>query len=443
MSNAARALALVTHSLHPDGRIVGVAGSGHNGGDTRLALQTLSAWGRETAILDAASDDVDSAALFSASVILDGIFGTGMRGEPRMRARHWINAMNAAARPIIAVDLPSAFAVAAHVTVTFGFPKLEMLFPPNRQCCGRIICVEMGFPPLPYHSAQLITPAWAAAHLPERAPNANKGTSGRLLLVAGSSGMAGAAVIAGRAAARSGAGLVRIVSTADNREIIQRSVPQATFFDHQSYDSTAISAVVAGPGLGPNARDLIDDVVKKIPRVPMVLDADGLNAFEGNLEHLKQIAGERPLVLTPHPKELSRLIGVSVKDIVSDPARHAHHTAQELGAVVLLKGQPSVVASREEPTLINTTGSSDVAVAGMGDQLSGVIGAFVAAGGNAREATAAALFFAGRAADIANLGRALTPDDVTDALPRAFVQPGGASSPLRFPFITFDQPARW
>jgi NAD(P)H-hydrate epimerase len=321
-----------------------------------------------------------------------------------------------------------------------------MLFHPARTACGRLIVVDIGFPALPNARAQLITPSWAAMRSPRRPPTANKGTSGRLLLLAGSKGMAGAAVLAGNAAVRGGAGLVRIASAVENREIIQKGVPEATFFETDGrIDFGAITALVAGPGMGAteHTRALLFDAFERTPGIATLLDADALNVFAGDTEALARIARERPLLITPHPKELSRLTGDSIVAITETPHASAQRIADEIGATVLLKGQPSLVATANRPVLINTVGSSDFAAAGMGDQLSGVIGAMLAAGLDPRTAAAVGLFYSGRAGDIAGLGRSLTPSDVTDHLAKAFLHPGPPTSSLGFPFISFDQPPRW
>lgn len=473
MENAGRALALITNALYPGGTVVGVAGAGHNGGDTAVALRTLQAWGRDVALVPASSRAIDPALLHGseirevagddvaltfagAAVILDGILGTGSSGRPRGHAADLIRAIEAAHRPVIAVDLPSGIdadsgavhqdAVSATVTVTFGFLKFGLLFQPARERCGRLIAVDIAFPPLRDPTAQLITPQWAMARSPRRPANANKGTSGRLLLVAGSKGMAGAAVIAGSAAVHSGAGLVRIASAAENREIVQRTVPEATFFDRENtIDYAGVTALVAGPGLGVGepVRELLFDVLNRTPGVATLLDADALNLLAGDPDALRTIAAERPLLITPHPKEMSRLTGEAVEEIVSAPQQSARRLSDATGATVLLKGQPSIVVAPRAATLVNTVGSSDFAVAGMGDQLSGVIGAMLAAGLTPREAAGTGLFYSGRAGDIAGLGRSLTPSDVTDHLARAFALPGPPAPTLGFPFITFDQPARW
>lgn len=455
MANAGRALALVTHALTPAGRIVGVAGPGHNGGDTRIAIMTLRSWGRD-AVLRRADENAEDARidLAGAAVILDGLIGTGAEGPPRGNVAQWIRAINEADRPVIAVDLPSGTnattgavydnAVNAVATVSFGFPKLGLLQHPARGKCGRLIVADIGFPEVESSEFQLITPQWAARHFPRRPPTANKGTSGRLLLLAGSIGMAGAAVLAGSAAVRSGAGLVRIMSSEENREILQRTVPEATFANRDQIDAVeSMTTIVAGPGMGATdeTRALIAAVRRKLSAAPMVLDADGLNVFAGDLPGLKHIAEERPLLITPHLRELARLSGRALDEIKRDPIAAAKEVSARTGAVVLLKGQPSAVIAGSDPTLINTTGSSDVGVAGMGDQLAGTIGAMVAAGLDVRTAAAVGLFFAGRAADLADMGRALGPQDVTAHLAAAFANPGAQTSITNLAFITFDQPA--
>jgi NAD(P)H-hydrate epimerase len=453
MENAARALALITHRLFPAGRIAGVAGKGHNGGDVTIALNTLESWGREVQRVDSPADDFRTAA-----VVLDGILGTGSAGAPRGPAAEFIHAINQSGVPVIAADLPSGVdptsgvvhdpAIRAHATVSFGFPKLGLLRHPGRLQCGRLISVDIGFPPLPEGQlrAQLITPGYARRHLPVRAPGAHKGDSGRLVMLVGSFGMAGAAIISAQAAVHSGAGLVRVASSADNRELLQTAVPEATFFERSgTIDVGGATAVVAGCGIGTSAdaeqslRLLLDRTVA----IPTLLDADALNLLAMQEEAIDQLAVERPLLITPHPREMSRLMKTDVEEITAFPGYAAQTFADATGAIVLLKGQPSLVAAPRRPLLINTVGSSDVAVAGMGDQLSGVIGAMLAAGLPPREAAAVGLFYSGRAADLADRGRALSPRDVTDRLADAFAHAGPDTSSLELPFITFDQPERW
>lgn len=478
MENAGRAAALVLHRLYPSGRVVGAVGSGNNGGDAIVLLRTLASWGREVAWVQAGSRPPDPAlfhghripcsepseALFSsASVLVDGILGTGATGEPREPAGGLIRAMNRSAAPIFALDQPSGadpttgavpgVVARAEVTVCFGWPKVGLLFPPARHEVGRMIAVEIGFPPGDegeWYGAELLSPAWAERALPARAFGAHKGTAGRLLVLAGARGMAGAAGIAGIAASRAGAGLVHLVSPAVNREVLQQLAPEAIFTsaDNREEISQGLEksdALVAGPGLGTGsaAREALDAVLDASKELPTLLDADALNLLAGEEGALERLAAERPLLITPHPGEFARLIGGEIAEVQERPLEHARSVAERTGAVVLLKGAPSMVAAPGEAVLVDSTGTSDLASAGMGDQLSGVAGAFLAAGLPPRGAAGAALVYSGRAARRAARGRSLSPLDVAENLAGAFADPGPRESTLGLPFVLFDQPSPW
>src|SRR5690606_5046663 len=301
MENAGRSAALVLARLFPEGPVAAAVGGGNNGGDALVALRTLAAWGREVACVQAASRAPDAALLHQhaleirpaeeaeavfgrAAVVLDGILGTGSHGAPREPAAGVIRALNESGRPVVALDMPSGVdpttgavagpAVKAAVAVSCGWPKTGLLLQPARAHCGRLLVVEIGFPPYGPEapSAELITPSWAAARLRPRAPDAHKATSGRLLVLAGRAGMAGAAAFAGRGAARACAGLVRLASPAANREILQTLVPEAVFVDRD--DEPALceaaadcAAVLAGSGLGlgDDARRALDAALGATP----------------------------------------------------------------------------------------------------------------------------------------------------------------------------------
>jgi hydroxyethylthiazole kinase-like uncharacterized protein yjeF len=476
MENAGRAAALVIHRLHPTGRIVAVVGSGNNGGDAIVALRSLRSWGRDVAWLSAGSSDPDPslftgfdlprlegdpvAAFAGASVLVDGILGTGARGEPREPAAAAIERMNASGTPIIALDIPSGvdpttgavpgIAVDAAATVQFGWPKTGALFQPGRSRCGRLVAVEIGFPPLhdDEWSATLITPDWARGRLPARSQDAHKNSVGRVTVVAGRKGMAGAAAIAGHSAMRAGAGYVRVVSEEANRVIIQSAVPEALFVDRRDLDAVEealaeCDAALVGPALGTDdeARALLDRILAAREGQGLVLDADALTllaARDGGLEGL-----DDRIVLTPHPGEMERLTGRPVGEIRAAPMDAARSLADRTGAVVLLKGAPSVVAAPGRRVRVSAVGSSDLATAAMGDQLGAETAAFLAAGADPADAPALALFYGGRAAELAGRGRSLTPHDVAAALHRAFADPGPARSSLDLPFVLFDQPPRW
>ncbi len=478
MESAGRAAAQLIDRLYPRGRVVAAVGAGNNGGDALVAVRALRTWGRDVAWVAASAKRPDAAllhghdlpeleaaaapgALAAASVLVDGILGTGAHGAAREPAAGWISRLNEAGPPVVALDLPSGVdpttggvpgaAVRAAATVTFGHPKLGLLLHPARARCGRIVAVEIGFPPFDAEpGAALITPRWVEARLPRRPPDAHKGTAGKVLLLVGREGVAGAAVICARGALRGGAGYTRVASVPANRVVLQGTLPDAIFVDRDDAAALAAAAadsdaLIAGPGIGTDdaARRALEGALAGRPDGAVLLDADALTLFAGRLDELEAIAAARPLVLTPHPGEMGRLLGRSTGEIVDARLDAARELAASTGAVVLLKGQPSIVAARDRPLLLNTVGSSDLATAGMGDHLSGAVGALLGAGLDARDAAAAGLFLASRAADIACRGPALLSGDVAAAYPEAWARPGAAVSDLALPFVLFDQPPRW
>ncbi|MCG6957885.1 MAG: NAD(P)H-hydrate dehydratase [Gemmatimonadetes bacterium] len=486
MENAGRSAAQVLARLFPAGSVVGVVGAGNNGGDALVLLRTLAAWGRDVRAIMVADrpapeillhgwtvptrtdeelgDDSErwQAELAGAAVVVDGILGTGVRGAPRERQARAIRAVNSAAAPVLAVDIPSGVngdtgavpgdAVHAQVTVSFGGPKLGALLHPGRARVGRLVAVEIAFPPMEAGSAsaQLVTPAWAHQRLPRRGLDTHKNAVGRLVVVAGRPGMGGAAVLATRAGLRAGAGLVQVCSSPENRTVLQAAVPEAIFVDGEADGAlesalAQASAVAVGPGLGTDtwAESMLQRVLAGAA-APTVVDADALNLLaEGRGGDISEIAAGRPLLLTPHPGEMSRLLDRSAEIISADRPGTVRAAARSWGCAAILKGAPSLVAGPEGPVLVDTVGSSDLATAGMGDVLTGVCGGLMAQGMGPREAAAVGLHLTGRSAVLAGRGRALTPPDVIRWLPDALTETGDGDSELGLPFVLFDQdPAR-
>lgn len=482
MENAGRAAAHIVQRLYPAGPVVGVVGGGNNGGDALVALRTLAAWGRPVravVVADRAEDgllhgwplgtkawDGDGTTelaplLAGAGVLLDGILGTGIQGAPRPRQARAIEALNRAEAPIVALDTPSGVdaatgavpgaAVRAAATVSFGWPKLGSLIPPGRGLAGRIVAVEIGFPPdgsVPF-GARVATPGWAHAVRPTRPAETHKYAVGTLLLVAGGVGMAGAAVMAGRAAQRAGLGLLRVASVPQNREVLQTTTPEAIFVD--ATDPSALArageddvAIAVGPGLGRGeaAARILDGLLNAATGGPIVLDADALTlAGEGRLDRLAAVAARRPMVLTPHVGELERISTRTRADVRADRVGVARSVAGDLGATVLLKGLPSVVAAPDGAVWVDVVGTSDLATGGMGDVLTGVVGSFLAQGAEPADAAALALFYTGRAGRLADRGAGLIPGDIIDALPAALDEKGLGWTDLDLPFVVFDQDA--
>jgi NAD(P)H-hydrate epimerase len=473
MESAGRAIAQTVQHLQPEGRVVAAVGSGHNGGDAYIALRALRSWGREVLAIQAASRPPDPVlahrwdvpvraagragpALESAGVILDGILGTGTTGKPQGDVARVIDAMNASRAMTVAVDGPSGIdfstgavpgaCTVADVTVTLGLPKVGLLFQPARSKCGRIIAAEIGFHPVSDDevSACVITPEWARVRLPRRAPDAHKGDAGYLLIAAGRKGMAGAGVLAARGALAMGAGIVRIASDAANREIYQSAVPEAIFVDIDDEAELAEAsawahAVVLGCGFGLDklAGKRLEQVLMSSGTLPILIDADGLNILAGRPGDLTELGKMRPVAITPHPGEMSRLLGITTQQARVDPVSIASAAARQLRTAVLFKGAPSVVALSHEPVLVTSATSSVAASGGSGDILSGACGAMLAARMPRREALAVALFYCGRAAQLGPpVGRSSL--ELVHTLPKALESPGTSVPPL--PFVLFDQP---
>ncbi len=313
-------------------------------------------------------------------------------------------------------------AIRADLTVTFGWPKLGLLRFPARSRCGDIVCVEIGFPPpdlVP--AARAITASWARHLLGDRAADAHKGEAGYLTILGAREGMAGAVILAARAAIRSGVGIVRVASAPGNREVIQTGVPSAIFVDWE--DESALreavewcDALAIGPGLGqqPGVGRRVRLALGAAP-VPAVLDADGLNVWGSELQGLANREG--PVLATPHPGEMSRLLDRPIAEIKADPGAAALDLARAMGGTTTLKGAPTWVAAPDGSLRVTTALAPAFASGGMGDVLTGACGALMAAGLEAADAATVALTLTGIAAAGGDLG--LGSADIPDRLPAA------------------------
>lgn len=481
MENAGQRAALIIEHQYPEGRVVALVGSGNNGGDALVCVRALSAWGRRVMAVQVgnrprpdpvlhgweipcttfdperpgAAEEL-AGILAEASVVVDGLLGTGIRGAPRPMHSAAIRAANAATAAVVALDAPSGVdgtsgevpgdAVRADVTVAFGWPKLGTLLYPGRERCGRIVAVEIGFPPQEAEDwARLATPGWARTVIPRRPAVTHKYDVGALTIVAGST-MPGAAVLSARAAFRCGAGLVRVCASGQAAAVLGE-VPETLFVDAADEDAfrSAVErsdALAIGPGLGTGAaaRHQLELAMEARGLRPAVVDADALTLLsQGACGSLPGSVGAN-LVVTPHPGEMASLTAGTVADVQRDRVATALEFAAAHGLVTLLKGTPSLVADPEGRLLISTQeGGSDLAVAGMGDVLTGAVGSFMAQGIEPLHAAGLALHITGRAAARDGLGPALMPSDVVEAIPAALREDGNGDTDLPFPFVTFDQ----
>ncbi len=382
------------------------------------------------------------------AVWIDALLGTGLSAEVGGLLREAIEFLNALGRPVFAVDLPSGLdadtgrvrgaCLRAEVTVTFGFAKLGHLLYPGAALTGRLEVVDIGIPAglverLRPRQRRITAEAVRAA-LPPRPPDAHKGRTGHVILVAGSPGKTGAAALAALAALRAGAGLVTVGCAASLNPVLEVLLREPMTCPLPEEEPgilgpaarAAIASLLAGknclavgPGLGrdPRTRELIRALVAETP-LPLVLDADGLNAFAGDLGPLAAAAA--PRVLTPHPGEAARLLGTTAAAVQEDRVGSARRLAQQTRALVVLKGATTVIARPDGEAELNTTGNAGMATAGMGDVLTGVIAGLIAQGASVEAACRAAVWLHGRAADEAarRLGpRGYLAGEVAEALP--------------------------
>ena len=394
--------------------------------------------------------------LASCELFVDAIFGTGVRGAVRSPIASIINAINSLPIPVLSVDLPSGLdadtghplgtCVQADRTVTIGLPKRGLLMHPGAELAGKLEVVDIGFPQQVV-DAQDIKVHWTTATqasqwVPPRPPASHKGSYGRVLVVAGSTGMTGAAALASEAALRAGAGLVTLATPKHLNPILEGLLPEVMTLPLAETEagSLAVSATSAilefaektksvlaiGPGLSqhPETVSLVHQLIRENREqglsLRMVIDADGLNALSQDRNIFSLL--DRETVLTPHPGEMARLTGASVSTLEKDRIHTAQQFVSEHSLTLVFKGAPTVSADANGDAWINSTGNPGMATGGMGDVLTGVIAGLMAQGIASETAAALGVYLHGLAGDIAAeaLGRhGLIASDVLKAVPQA------------------------
>lgn len=368
-------------------------------------------------IYDVAEGNVDEAVVHAsdADIIVDAIFGTGLNRAPEGIYADVIHAIGELRLPVVAVDLPSGAnassgepfdpCVHAEVTVTFAAPKMCHVFDPAATYCGEVIVADISIPDRAIQEEgvrlALITPKDIQPLVAPRLANTHKGTYGHVAIIAGSTGRSGAAVMAARGAIRTGAGLVTVMTDAETAKLVHSASAESMTYvggDLAEFLKGKDAAVI-GPGLPDNERAYgwVRSAVSSI-EVPLVVDASGLNAFAGRAAEINP--NRRPMVITPHPGELARLVSSDTGAINADRITAARAAAKLTNCVVVLKGFQTLVADPDENVFVNPTGNPGMATGGMGDVLSGILVALLARGDDPLEAACAAVYLHGLAGDI-------------------------------------------
>jgi len=458
-------------------------GKGNNGGDGFVAARHLANMGfRPMVFLVAGADEIkgDAATNYriilsmkipvytvkddkdlaksrllclNAGIIVDALFGTGLRGEVSGLSRQAIELINDMGIPVVAVDIPSGIsgetgkvlgvAIKARETVTMGLPKMGLALFPGAAYAGKITVADIGMP------ASVIEDAKAEAEILEKdlirsffkpyPPDAHKGTFGRVFILAGSAGFTGAAALAGMAAARSGAGLVTLgipeslngILEVKLTEVMTLPLPETPgrSLSIKALDKTLefcshCDAVAIGPGLSQQeeTQDFIRQFAAACP-APMVIDADGLNALAGRPGI--DAPFKAPAVITPHPGEMARLLGTTPDAVQQDRPGSVREAAKRFNCTALLKGARTLIAAPGGGLWINPTGNPGMATGGSGDVLAGMIAAFLARGMAPDQAAAAGAYLHGLSGDLAAAAKgelSLIAGDLLDFLPEAFLK---------------------
>jgi NAD(P)H-hydrate epimerase len=470
----------IVEEFGPQGYAVIIAGKGNNGGDGYVVARLLrqAGWDVHVFVLaeqgqisgDAATnlsklpwEDVTYCSqagqllalhmdeIARADVIVDAIFGTGLRSDVTGVYQEAIEIINASGRPVLAVDIPSGIhgttgrvlgtAVRASITVTFTFAKLGHVLYPGAQHTSKLIVADIGIPPNVMEAApgyDLLNDDFIRPMLRRRDRQAHKGQFGHCLVIAGSTGKTGAAALSANSAMRAGSGLVTLAVAESLHAILEiktTEVMTAPLPDSNSGHVTSSAfpaiekllegkdAVALGPGLGkrPGTTALVQTIVESVS-LPLVIDADGLNALAEDITILRRKKSS-DIILTPHPGEMARLLGTSIPDVEAIRISVAQEFARNFGVYLILKGSRSIIASPSGIAAINGSGNPGMASGGMGDVLTGIIVSLLGQHYSAWDACRIGVYLHGYAANLVadekgEIG--MSAGDVQEMLPYAY-----------------------
>jgi len=429
-------------------------------GDAALNLSILSKLG----IPVESAPDIESfrrfeELLFGCDIIVDALLGTGLKRGVSGYYSDVIDMVNSVSASVVSVDIPSGLSsdtprilgnvVRASLTVTFGLPKIGQLLFPGAEYVGELVIADIGIPPSVVSSQKLMTEALDADALDRsvflRRRDAHKGTFGHVLVVGGSTGKTGAVALASMAAMRAGAGLVTAAIPGSLNELMEVKITEAMTLPlpeqkpgvlspdavEPILDALArlrVKAIAVGVGIGtePETVQFVLELLPRIEEIPIVLDADGINAVATSPSVLDDLKTD--IVLTPHPREFSRISGLAVEEILVDKLTCSREFCREHNTFVVLKGARTTITAPDGMAFINMTGNPGMASGGTGDVLTGLIAAFAAQGTTLLDAAKLAVYLHGLAGDVASgyLGEAsLIASDLLDYLPEAMerIQP--------------------
>jgi len=422
-------------------------------GDARVNLEILGRLGVTVVeVADSQAWELHFSEVSDCTLIVDAIYGTGLKGPVTGLIESVIADVNASGIPVVAIDLPSGLSadstdvigpcIDAALTVTLGAPKMPLVLPPAEAHAGDVVIADIGIPgdvidALDPPRVELLTRVGMRELVSPRAADSHKGDYGRVLIVAGSRGKTGAAHLAAVGALRSGAGLVTVATPGACQGVLAAMGPEymteaiAEGDDGLDLDAVeqvlelARDVVAIGPGLGQArcTREFIRQLIDRAT-MPLVVDADGLNAFSDDPDRLAGREG-RDVIITPHPGEMARLVGMSTDEVQASRIEIARNFAVGHRVYVVLKGHRTLIATPDERIFINPTGNPGMATGGTGDVLTGMIAAWLAQLLDAEAACKLAVYLHGMAGDLAEADEgevAMTSADVAGHLGDALME---------------------
>ena len=475
MENAGRQVVAAMEAIHTDlaeRQVAVLCGRGNNGGDGFVVARTLVQRGVDVSVFlvgrvsdvrgdartnleilgrlgvtvveiaDSQAWELHLSEVRDCTLIVDAIFGTGLNAPVTGLIESVIADVNASSIPVVSIDLPSGLSadscfpigesIEAGTTVTLAAPKLPLVLPPAETRAGDIVIADIGIPAdvidgVEGPRIELLTRSSAREHLTPRAPDSHKGDYGHVLVVAGSRGKTGAAHLSGMGALRSGAGLITVATPASCLNVVASMAPEYMTvglaeadagLDPDGVDALldmARDVVAIGPGLGqaPGTREFVKALVDRAT-MPLVVDADGLNAFSGDPDRLTGREG-RDVIITPHPGEMARLVGMSTDEVQASRIEVARNFAVSHHLYVVLKGHRTLIATPDGQIFINPTGNPGMSTGGTGDVLTGMVAAWLAHLLDAEAACKVAVYLHGMAGDLAEADEgevAMTAGDV-------------------------------
>ena len=461
MENAGRQVVAAMEAMHTDlleRQVAVLCGRGNNGGDGFVVARTLVQRGVDVSVFlmgrvadvrgdartnleilgrigvtvvevaDAQAWELHFSEVSDCTLIVDAMFGTGLNAPLAGFIESVVTDVNASGIPVVSIDVPSGLSadtpdvpgpsIEAGLTVTLAAPKLPLVLPPAELRAGDIVIADIGIPAEVLDEVDgprldLLTRASMRELLPPRMPDTHKGDYGHVLIVAGSRGKTGAAHLAAVGALRSGAGLVTVATPARCLEVVAMMGPEymtegidetADGLDADAVErilEMARDVIAIGPGLGQQAgtRRFVTSLVDRAT-MPLVIDADGLNAFTGDPDRLSGRDG-RVVIITPHPGEMARLVSMTTEEVQASRIEIARNFASAHHVYVVLKGHRTLIATPDEKVFINPTGNPGMATGGTGDVLTGMIAAWLAQLLDAEAACKLAVYLHGMAGDLA------------------------------------------